>query len=326
MGPKPRWLFAALAALISLFTRAAIAQSDADRATAQTLFEDAKKLKEAGDFEPACKKFQASQRLDPAVGTQLNLADCYEQIGKTASAWVNFVEVSENAEAGERRAAFAAERAEALRPRLTKLAVEIAAPVEGLTVRRVDEAGGEVEILAEIWGAAVPVDPGRYVIRASAPGHQPWEDSVSVEGEGETITVGVPALVEGGEETEPALTPDAPSDDGASQRIAGGVVLGLGAAGVVAGAVLAGLAHSKAAESADNCLPEDPNRCTRQEDVDLRREAQGLQKGYIGAFAVGGAALVAGLVVLLTAPDGEPEEAAVAFDVGPTGFLLHGRF
>jgi tetratricopeptide (TPR) repeat protein len=303
-----------------LLSRAALAQSDADRAAAQVLFEDAKKLKDAGDLEPACKKFQASQKLDPAVGTQLNLADCYEQIGKTASAWVNFVEASESSEAGDRRAAFAKERAEALRPRLTKLVIEVAAPVGGLTITR-----GDVEVSKETWGTPVPVDPGRYTVRARAPGHQPWAESVEAAGEGETITLRVPGLLEADEEGDAPGGPDAPSrDDGTAQRVAGGVVLGLGVAGLIAGGVLAGLAHSKAAESADNCQPDNPNLCTRQEDVDLRREAQALQKGYIGAFAGGGAAVVAGLITLLTAPDGADE--AVALDIGPTGFLLRGRF
>lgn len=316
MRPKPP-LVAVLVVLAGCFCAThTSAQSDADRAAAQTLFEEAKKLKEAGDYPPACEKFEASQRLDPAVGTQLNLADCYEKIGKTASAWVNFVEASENAEAGERRATFAADRAEALRPRLTKVVFEITSPVAGMTVTRSD-----VAVPREAWGTALPVDPGRHVITAKAPGHATWQRTVTIEGEGETVTVTIPALLA----SDPAAPAPPDEEDGTAQRIAGGVLLGLGAAGVAAGAVLAGLAHSKAAESADNCLPDNPNLCTRQEDVDLREEAQALQIGYVGAFAGGGAALVAGLVTFLTAPDAA-EEAEVSFDVGPTGFTLRGRF
>jgi tetratricopeptide (TPR) repeat protein len=326
----PKHLVAiALIASLGLSSRAAHGQSDSDRAAAQTLFEEGQALKDAGNMREACDKFQASQKLDAAVGTQLNLADCYEQLGKTASAWVNFVEVAESKEAGEKRAAFAQKRADALRPRLTKLVIQVAAPARDMTIHR-----GDVLVPRETWGTSVPVDPGSYPITARAPGKSPWRETVKVEGEGEEITVRVPALLArpAGSEPEPDIDPpseEAPRDDGSGQRIAGGVIMGLGIAGIVAGGVLAGLAHAKAGESEDHCflLPDDPNACS-QEGVDLREEAQAMQKGYIASFAVGGAAFVAGLVTLLTAPDGSEEALVVLPALSPTeaSLLLRLRF
>ena len=61
-----------------------------DRVAAESLFTDARRLMQAGDYEQACPKLEASRRLEPGLGTTLNLGDCYEKIGRTASAWGEF--------------------------------------------------------------------------------------------------------------------------------------------------------------------------------------------------------------------------------------------
>jgi Tfp pilus assembly protein PilF len=72
--------------------------SDSDRATAQVLFTEARDLMKDEKYAEACNKFRESQRLDPQIGTQLNLALCYEKLGKWASAWVNYVDAASRAQ------------------------------------------------------------------------------------------------------------------------------------------------------------------------------------------------------------------------------------
>src|SRR5437764_5986851 len=84
--------------LAFIFAHVGRAQDGMTKATAEALFEDGKRLASAGEYAAACPKFAASQKLDPAVGTALNLADCYEKLGRTACAWAEF----RSAEAGAR--------------------------------------------------------------------------------------------------------------------------------------------------------------------------------------------------------------------------------
>src|SRR5688572_17830814 len=83
---------AALAALLNgSLVRPAQAQSSSDSATARALFAEGRKLMGEKKYEDACPKFEESLRLDHGMGTQFNLAFCWEQLGRTASAWATFL-------------------------------------------------------------------------------------------------------------------------------------------------------------------------------------------------------------------------------------------
>ena len=58
-----------------------------DPAAAEALFTEGRKAFDAGDYRIACARFAESQRLDPAVGTLINLAACNEKLDNLALAW-----------------------------------------------------------------------------------------------------------------------------------------------------------------------------------------------------------------------------------------------
>src|SRR5690242_20156658 len=58
-----------------------------DPVAAEALFQAAVELLERNDASGACAKFAASQELDPAVSTLVQLAKCREREGKLAEAW-----------------------------------------------------------------------------------------------------------------------------------------------------------------------------------------------------------------------------------------------
>src|SRR5512134_2148923 len=55
--------------------------TDADR-----LFEEGRALAKEKRYSEACDRFDRSFKLDPTVGTELNLADCHEQLGHLTEA------------------------------------------------------------------------------------------------------------------------------------------------------------------------------------------------------------------------------------------------
>src|SRR6266446_4742742 len=116
------------------------AQTGADKSLAQALFNEGKRLMDSKQYAQACPKFADSQKLDPGVGTLLNLAVCYEKNGQTASAWAAYDEAASAAKgAGQAdREKYARERAAALAPLLAKLTITVpqASAIDGLTITR----------------------------------------------------------------------------------------------------------------------------------------------------------------------------------------------
>ena len=145
------------------------APSDAAR-----LFEEGRALMLEGRIEEACPKLDASQRMEPHVGTLLNLAACHEKLGKTSTAWVEYQQAltAARAEGQSEREAFATERIQALEPRVSWVSVIVPSepPVHGLAVTL---DGAPVQPFA--WGKDMPIDAGEHVVAASAPDREPWE-------------------------------------------------------------------------------------------------------------------------------------------------------
>jgi len=170
----------ALAVGSALLTSNAAQAQERDPAAAQALFDQAKGLMQQKRFAEACPKLQESNRLDPGIGTQFHLADCYEQSGRVASAWAAFLEVVSQARAAGQsdREKAAQKRADNLQARLPKLVVEIpeASKVPGLEIRRNGAAVGAAQ-----WGTPVPVDPGEVELTATAPGKRAFKQTLRLE-------------------------------------------------------------------------------------------------------------------------------------------------
>jgi hypothetical protein len=329
--PRPARRFAPTFALAACLAAAApaAAASPTDQAAAETLFREAKKLMADGDYEHACPKFVESQRLDPTVGTQLNVGNCFEKAGKMASAWGAFkaAEMAARDAGAKGQEGEAQRRAEALAQKLARLAIVVspAAKVPGFEVRRDGELVGEGQ-----WGAAVPADTGWHKIEATAPGKKAWSTTVRIEADGSSASVNVPELeVAGGDGPGAAAVPF-----WGGQRIAG---LAFGSAGLVALAVSAGFTAKMRAKNSDSmpyCSPADPNLC-HAPGVDLRNQALAAGRVATGMLIGGSAAAATGLIVFLTAPrsgaapgaDGpRPARIVPVFGPGVAGIYAQGAW
>src|SRR5581483_7068571 len=163
--------------VVSALSGQAVAQSGNSTALAEQLFKEARELAKGNRWTEACPKFEASLHYDPVLGTRLNLATCYEHIGKLASAWGLYKDAAERArKAGDaKRAAYAQKQAAALEPRLPRLSISAPPhPPAGFTIKRDDSAVDAAE-----FGTALYVDPGSHTVTASAPGFEDRSITVS---------------------------------------------------------------------------------------------------------------------------------------------------
>lgn len=306
----PLALAASMTALAS-FAAPGVAHADdtSSVAAATLLFDEGVKLMDSGRAEEACPKLARSQALAPSGGTLLALGDCYEKIGRVASAWLAFREAATRAgSAGKRDAELSSlQRAKRLEPRLPRLVITVAptTQVPGLEVKRDGTVLKEAEL-----GVPVPFDPGAHEIEATAPNMRPFKTKVTLR-VGETTDVAIPKLapetVGGGNDgavppTSTSEPPDAaPSSDGSSQRVAGLVVAGVGVAGLALGTAFALMAKSKNDEALEpgNCPTS--TRCNPS-GLELTDDARSSALVSTILFVVGGAALVGGGALFLTAP------------------------
>src|SRR6202040_697588 len=106
--------------------------------TARALFNEARELMKAGQYDEACPKLEAATRLHEGSGLLLNLGDCYEHVGRTASAWTEFGEAASAAERQGRAVdqAEAQKRQAAIEPKLSRLAIRVNKEAPGLVVKR----------------------------------------------------------------------------------------------------------------------------------------------------------------------------------------------
>lgn len=216
-----------------------------DAAAAESIFREGRALLGSGKIREACDKFSESKRLDPAPGTVLNLAQCYEALGRTASAWVSYRELDVLAtKLGQpRRAEFAREKSAALERTLPMLVIHVAPAnrVDGLAV----EYDG-TKLGSAAWGTRVPVDPGSHRVGASAPGRLAWSTNIEASaGTAREVEVPLLAMASADLTAGPGgvpTTPAAPAARPSTLRIAGIATTITGAAALGAGLVFGGIA------------------------------------------------------------------------------------
>lgn len=167
--------------------------ADDDCAMALDLFEQGRVLFKSGDFAAALTQFEAAAKVMRTFGILLNIAECQEKLGRTASAWATWSEARAVASEAQRPddERIASERQRGLEAGLSRLTITVPpeADTPDLDVRR----DGTV-IPRESWNRAIPVDPGPHVIEAHAPGRVSRAVSVVVRGNDDNHSVTLTAL------------------------------------------------------------------------------------------------------------------------------------
>lgn len=201
MHRRARILGPVLASLTLIaHARGARAQPPGDAASlaaGQALYEEATKAMDARDYAAACPKLEEVVRLVPqGIGGRLTLARCYEGADRLASAYTNYALVEAMAGAAQQldRQREAHARAEALKPRVSRLTIVVAEGVRALGGLEVKRDGAVVG--AALWGVPIPVDKGRHVVTASAGGKRAWQQTIDVTDNPASLTMPIDALAD----------------------------------------------------------------------------------------------------------------------------------
>jgi hypothetical protein len=306
--------------VVLVLAASASAQSRETKTASVALFKEGRALMKADRYAEACAKFEASLALVPGVGTRLNLGECLERMGKTASAWAVYrdAELAAEERGDDVKLLEAKKRMAQLEGRLSHLTIALAAGAEspGLEVER---DGAHID--RSLLGNAIPLDPGEHMVAARAPNCPPWQQRVTVL-DGGSVTVEVPALDEAAPAPAPqplpapqppstpvpqrlasAPTPRSPHP-GHGRRTIGLVVGGAGLAAVGVGVAYGLSAKSKRDDAhAGHC--DDRSVC---DPVGFALLEDGRSAATVStvAFGVGLAAIATGVVLYVTAPAERP--------------------
>jgi hypothetical protein len=334
MRMHTRWWISvcALWLIVTPVTHAQVAASD--KAAAEALFDRGLALMREGKLDEACARLEQSNAIERGIGTMLYLAECYEKQGRSASAWALFREAASEAQAAGQfeRANAGRQRAEKLEPSLSKLTVEVpdAVRVQGLEITR-----NGAPLAPGLWGVPLPVDPGRLIVEARAPGYLSSSHTVVVEKGSQQARYELtklepaptPAVVEAPmvtapiEAAPPAQPAPLPEPKFNKLKLAGLIIGGAGAALLVVGAGLGGRAIKQNNVAGDNC----PNDRCNQKGVDAGDNADTAAMVANVGIIGGAALLVGGALTYFLAPKSETR-VAVNSDGRGLGLSVGGVF
>lgn len=304
--------------------------ASAQTAEAEVLFREGQRLMKLEQYDEACEKFEASDRIEPASGTELNLAKCRELNGQTASAWAMYLKAAASAKKtnNDKRAAEAKTRANALADQLVYLTIEVPPEVrvEGLVIKR-----NKVPLDPGLWDTKVPVDPDEYRITAQAPGYKRWSETVTVKTKNKVIEVPTLEKREGPDEQEepieerPRKLPRVPNALEHKYQTEATTLALVGVGGLVVGTAFA-LYGRNLEQQSDQLCPS--IKCADANGVALNRTARTDALVANVSWAIGGAALITAGVLWYVGKPASPDSVAIVPVVDDTtaGFAVGGHF
>jgi tetratricopeptide (TPR) repeat protein len=310
---------AVVAVLVLAHAGSAYAQNTAQ---AEDLFDQGRAEMDAKNYDKACKLFEQSLKLDKAPVTQLNLAKCYEAIGKVASAWALYTEVGDILQQDDPELAkIARDGAVAMKPRLPRLEVKTA------------DAGATIDVDGQSWsaGVATAIDPGKHVVTVKAEGKKTWTGEATTE-EGKTATLEVPALEDAPVEVPIGGGGGAPVKKSKTLKYVGYGAVGAGGVGLVLGTVFGLSAKSSRDAAIDGGCMDDLSGCPTAALPDAQDAYDSANRSTL-FFIAGGVLAAGGVVMILLSPsDEKAASGATSWQVTPSvgpdlaGMILTGTF
>jgi hypothetical protein len=330
-----KYVVTSIALCAALFTSASADIAD-------KMFQRAKKLHAEKKFAEACPTYEEVDKTDPAVGSKLNVAKCYEDWGRLATAYDWYMKADKTATATkDERAAKIKEIIEELDINVPRITIKIP---EGADPDVVDTLTLDGQPIAEEYlNTLQRIDPGPHVIEFVVEG-QKKKKMAPVERGGESelsldIPKGIgkkprPPKKKEGETPPVVVTPD----PGKNRRLIGIGVGGAGVAAVGIAMVVTLVARGNYKDALEEHCMGSTSGCNEM-GLSITRDARSTANIATVVTLVGVAAIGAGAYLYFTAPKAptataptEKPPAPQAIYVSPTidstggGFVVGGTF
>ena len=304
--------------------------ADANKDKARGLAQEAIKAFEAGNHQMAIDLLAQAEQLFHAPVHLLFLARANAALGKLVEAKRIYRKL-ESEDLGPKpptawvsaKAAAPAERDELERRiphfvvTVTPSASDVSITMNGDPLPAVDGgsaagggAAGGGAAGGSVAGGSVEVDPGRYTFKATASGGRSASQTVEAK---ERASVDVRLVLRGGEPIAPkAASSEEPKSS--PVRPIGIATMALGGAGIVAGAVLAGLSVAKRSGADDafsDCEAQyGKGHCQGKQETDVKSKDDSASLfGNLGIGLLAGGAAIAATGVVLFVVGGKPSSA-----------------
>lgn len=272
------------------------------KAEAKRLFGEANAAYDRGEFDKAYQMFHDADNLVPGAVPKYRAAEALDKAGKVQgaiSAYEEFLASNPPADKNQERIDTAKKRIEALKA--TPAQVQV-------TISPADVAGATILVDgAQQTGTSFKVPPGKHVITVRAAGYEDAtieetfafaeEKQIPVELKKGAAGAAAPPPVP---VTPPPTTTQPPEEqsDGGTSKVPAYITLGLAGAGFVVGTIFGVMALSSNSDYEDNP--------TQDAFDSTERNALIADMAFGASIAFG----VTGVVLLLTADDGEETTAA----------------
>lgn len=316
-----------------------------EKARARVLFNQGVSQFEAGEHRAALQSFESAYRLAPHPAVRVNMANCFEQLGRFVEAKFNyerFLEESGESVSSEQRA-----EVEATLARLsTQIGTLVVSAEPANALLRVDG-----QIPKRMPSGAVQLPIGRYEIELSATGFFEAQRTILIEGQKEThVSIALepessPSLVAAPvSEPAPSAAEETPSpgvesapDKSEGRRTLMWVAAGTTAAFAVGLAVTGGLSLAARQQFDETVVASnDPRRTpverenARLDGLDYAQRADRLALAsdvfLVSTVVAGGATLLIWLTDRKAEKRSAMRAAPMAFRRGGGGLVLGGKF
>ncbi len=308
----------ALAGALALTAPVRAQADDATRAAARSLGYEGINDFQAGNFTAAADKLDRAYLALRVPSLGLWSARALEKTGKLVAAAERYLEVqrldpgSGDVAVQKQAQVDAKNEHTALVPRIPSVVIQ----VEGAPANEVKVSANGAAVPSSLIGAKRPVDPGSVTLEAQHGERTAREQVTLREGETKTVVLRFTAQatpvaavpVATATTTPPPPRQDRPAEkasSGSGTRTLGFVALGVGGAGIVAGAITGGIAMANKG-SIEGC---EGTRCPPSARADVS-SYNDLRTVSSVCFIGGGVLAATGLVLVITAPKASNPKAA----------------